>query len=69
MDVSHFGLFDVTRRAASVSEPPSDAPAIRIGSGWVANDNDRAAGRRRMPRPRWSLFGLLPRRGHEPGAA
>ena len=66
MDVSHFGLFNVTSGAPRQKEPPPGAQAIGIGPG--VNDNDRA-GRRPLRRPQWTLLRFLPGRAREPGPA
>jgi hypothetical protein len=66
MDVSHFGLFDVTGRSPSRTEPTPDQPS---GPGRIANDNNRGAGARRVPRPRRLLLRFIPRLLRDPGPA
>jgi hypothetical protein len=72
MDVSQFGLFDVTGRAPSRTDPTPDPlpdlSAAYCGAPRVANDNHRG-GARRMPRQRQSLLRFIPRVLREPGPA
>jgi len=73
MDVSHFGLFDMTGRVPTGTDPtPDPLPGLSAGlpgPGRVANDNHRDSGGRRMPRPRKSLLRFIPRLLREPGPA
>jgi hypothetical protein len=73
MAVSHFDLFDVTRRAPNRTDPlaeplPGLAPD-RCGPVRIANDNNPGAGPRRMPRPQRSLLRFLPHRLRAAGLA
>jgi hypothetical protein len=75
MDVSQFGLFDMT------CDPPRriEGPDNRVGARRIANDNQKGATlrsgprptppQRPMPGPGRRLFRFLPHRGPEPGTA
>jgi hypothetical protein len=71
MDVSHFGLFDMTGRAPTPTEPtPDPLPGLSAGCfGQVRIANDNNSGGRRTPRSRNLLLRFIPRLLREPGTA